>query len=132
MWANSPLFKGSTPQERHDFVEKMEAKEEACEKKGKRINEDTGRCIKGDSVMDSVGVIKKTGGKGPIQQVIITPQQQGRADQKMGGPHMPTNKVPSFVIYNTPGPTQTPLVPPSAAYPTNYARPIPQIGRAHV
>ena len=89
--------------------------EKAKKKKaGKRKPRKTG-------IINSTGLIKT---RGAVQQVIINPQQAGRAQQKRPGPHVPTNKKPSFVIYNTPGPTQRPLMPPSTAYPTNEARPV--------
>lgn len=89
--------------------------------KGKKKKKAAKRKPRKTGIINSTGLIKT---RGAVQQVIINPQQAGRAQQKRPGPHVPTNKKPSFVIYNTPGPTQRPLVPPSTAYPTNQARPV--------
>lgn len=89
--------------------------------KGKKKKKAGKRKARKTGIINSTGLIKT---RGAVQQVIINPQQAGRAQQKRPGPHIPTNKKPSFVIYNTPGPTQRPLMPPSTAYPTNEARPV--------
>ena len=89
--------------------------------KDKRKKKAAKRKPRKTGIINSTGLIKT---RGAVQQVIINPQQAGRAQQKRPGPHVPTNKKPSFVIYNTPGPTQRPLMPPSTAYPTNEARPV--------
>ena len=89
--------------------------------KGKKKKKPGKRKARKTGIINSTGLIKT---RGAVQQVIINPQQAGRAQQKRPGPHIPTNKKPSFVIYNTPGPTQRPLMPPSTAYPTNEARPV--------
>lgn len=101
-----------------NFTEEKLIKPYEAQKKKKKSGK---RKPRKSAIINSTGLIKT---RGAVQQVIINPQQAGRAQQKRPGPHVPTNKKPSFVIYNTPGPTQRPLMPPSTAYPTNQARPV--------